>query len=74
MTTCRRFKDRVGYRGQKYAVVGDREDGSKTTLGYQNADTIGDAWNKLAHHFRLRNLRLEEMKQGEQADERKIKS
>jgi hypothetical protein len=60
--TCHHWDGKVGYKGQKYAVVGDKEDGTTRRLGWQNADKLGDGWKTLAQHFGLKNLRLENAK------------
>ena len=58
--TCRHFDDMVGYKGQKYQVVGDAETGEKKHLGWTNGSL--KEWKFLGRHFGLENLRLEEVK------------
>lgn len=57
---CDRFKDRVGYRGQKYEVLADKENGTVTRLGWQNGPDLR-AWEPLAKAWRLTNLRTKEV-------------
>ena len=68
MTPCHHFDGKVGYKGQKYAVVADKPDGSITCLGWQNKDKIerGSVWKLLAKHMRLTNPRLELVKPEDQ--------
>jgi hypothetical protein len=60
--TCDRFKDRVGYKGQKYAVLANKEDGTETQLGWQNGESL-EAWAGLARAWHLDNLRLKEVEE-----------
>jgi hypothetical protein len=57
---CHFFDGKVGYHGQRYAVVAEREDGTSTRLGWQDADVLSAGWTSLALHFGLHNLRLEQ--------------
>jgi hypothetical protein len=61
--TCHHWDGKVGYKGQKYAVAGDKEDGTMQVIGWQNADELDAGWEQLAQHFRLKNLRLEVIEQ-----------
>jgi hypothetical protein len=58
--TCHHWDGRVGYKGQRYAVVGDKEDGTTQCLGWTNNRDI-KRWQFLADHLCLTNLRLEEV-------------
>jgi hypothetical protein len=55
--TCDRFKGMVGYKGQNYAVVADKPDGSESRLGWQNSEDLS-AWQSMAKAWGLTNLRL----------------
>jgi len=66
---CDRLKGMVGYKGQKYSVVADKEDGTETLLGWQNSED-STSWQSLAKAWRLSNLRLVPVHMSEKEERR----
>lgn len=54
---CDRFKDRVGYKGQRYAVIFADEDGKNCLYGWQN-ESDGGLANSARLHPGWSNVRV----------------
>ena len=65
--TCDLFKDRVGYKGQKYEVRFTDEDGKEHVFGWQNEPKGGLA-EAAALHPGWSNVRVVPVKKGSYGD------